>query len=152
MFKVILIPIDFSQKVTNFISLINKLSPQKIILLNIIDNLELSLYKELYMAMTSSALEEGKDSFKHTPIYKKNLNKLMEYKKSLYNKNYHVEGIIEQGIPFKKIIALSKKHKVGLILIPAYGKRLSLIKDVFMMGGTVTRVVRCSKIPVLVVK
>ncbi|MBU1078286.1 MAG: universal stress protein [Spirochaetes bacterium] len=152
MFKTILIPVDFSQKISRFTDLIRKLSPEKVILLNVIDNLELSLYRELFLAMTASHPENAKTSFKNTPIYKKNVKKMEEYKKTLHKKGYKVEGLIEQGVPYKKILSTGKKLHAGLIIIPSYGKRLSLVKDFLSFGGTVNRVVRHTKIPVMVIK
>lgn len=152
MFKSILIPIDFSHDVKCFVPLLKKLDPKSVLLLNVIDNLEMSLYKELYLAMTASPLNNQKTSFKDSPIFQKNQEKLLLHKQYFKNNGFHVSTSIVQGVPYKQIVSKSKKEKVDLIVIPAWGKRLSLVKDVLLMGGTVTRVVRYSKIPVLVMK
>ncbi len=152
MFKTVLIPIDFSQKMSHFTEVLKKISFEKIILLNVIENIEMSLYKDLYLAMTSSKLSTSKSHFKNTPIYVRNQERLIEYKNRLIHKGYPVKEFIEQGVPYKKILSTAKRNDVNLILIPAYGKRLSLVKDVFLLGGTVNRIVRHSEIPVLVIK
>ncbi len=155
MFNKILIPIDFSQDIDKLCKILSKIDTEKIILLNIIDKLELSLYNEIFSAMASAPPDTGVSNEKdleNTHIYKKNSEKLDTYKLNLLKRGYEVETYIKYGIPYKKITEFAKNQNIDLIIIPAIGKRLSLLKEVMLMGGTVTRVLRQSDIPVLIIR
>ncbi len=155
MFDTVLIPVDFSQDIEKLNNILTKLDAKKILILNVIDKLEVSLYNELFSAMTSAPETSNtptEENFKELPLYKKHTEKLDQYKLSLLKKGYSVETYIRYGVPYKKIVEFSEEMKVDLIIIPAVGKRLSLLKEVMMMGGTATRVLRLSKIPLLIIR
>jgi len=70
-------------------------------------------------------------------------------KKIKKNKNIEVEAVIRKGIDFEEIIKYSEKSKIDLIVIATHG-RTGIMHT--LLGSVAEKVIRLSKIPVLVSK
>ncbi len=64
-------------------------------------------------------------------------------------KAINVVKIVEFGIPYKKIIEVSKRENVSLIILPSHGKQ-GFSEEFF--GSTAARVIKLSDKPILVIK
>ncbi len=151
MFKKILMPVDFSQDIEKLSKILRKIEAEEVILVHVIDETEISLYQEIISAMTSTPPPEKKEP-SDSILYKKSVEKIQDCEKKLADAGFKVKSIIEIGVPYKKVLEITEKNGVELIVIPAIGKRLSLLKEVLLLGGTATRIVRHSKVPVLIIK
>ena len=70
-------------------------------------------------------------------------------KKISKNRNIEIESSIRKGIDFEEIIKYSEKSKIDLIVIATHG-RTGLMHT--LLGSVAEKVIRLSKIPVLVSK
>jgi len=70
-------------------------------------------------------------------------------KKIKKNKSIEVEAVIRKGIDFEEIIKYSEKSKIDLIVIATHG-RTGIMHT--LLGSVAEKVIRLSKIPVLVSK
>lgn len=151
MFDRILIPVDCAAETGEFTRVLKKLNPQNIVLFNAVDDKQLSLYREIYTVLTSFPLEDRK--FEHTELYKKHFKKLQALRLKLNSLGFpHVEIVIKRGTPHKKICEYALHHRIDLIILPSKGERVNVFKEIFLLGGTATRVLRSTRIPVLIIR
>jgi nucleotide-binding universal stress UspA family protein len=142
MYKKIILPTDGSKqanKAAKHAMWIANYSNAEIIILNVIET------------STFSTLHHRKLKKEMKQMLKGEGNKAIEDIEKIYEKeeyNIKITSLIEEGSPAEKILDLSEKEDVDLIVMGTSGKHNI---DRFLIGSVAEKVVRSSKIPVLVV-
>ena len=152
MFRKILYPTDFSQSAKAALEYVKKLKEagtEEVILMHVYDERDLDVHWEVEAELHP---DENPEKAKHDELKKmlaKNLAKLKELENEIAHLNFKTELIVEDGIPYQKIIQVADENKVSLIVMGSHGER-GFVEKLF--GSTTGRVIAHGNVPVLVVK
>ncbi len=152
MFRKILYPTDFSPSAKYALEYVKKLKEagtEEVVLLHVYDERDIEVHWEVESEIHP---EETVEKAKHDVVKKmlsKNYLKLKEIEDEIAHLGYKTELIVEEGIPFEKIVKTAEDLNVSVIVMGSHGVRGFLER---MLGSTTGRVLQRSDIPVLVVK
>ena len=128
MFTKILYPTDFSTSAKNALEYVKKLKEagtKEVILLHVYDERDIDVHWEVEAELHP---EESVEKAKHDVLKKmlaRNLNKLKELENEIAHLNFKTELIVEEGIPYQKIIQVADENNVSLIVMGSHGARNS---------------------------
>ncbi len=151
MFRKILYPTDFSESAKKALEYVKKLKEagtEEVVLLHVYDEPNIDLHWEIEAQLHP---EESIGRAKHE-VVKRMLEMSYERLKTLENEIAHLsfktELIVEEGIPYQKIVETADDLNVSLIVMGSHGERGFVEK---VLGTTTDRVIAYSTVPVLVV-
>lgn len=152
MFRKILYPTDFSESAKKALEYVKKLKEAgtaEVVLLHVYDERNIDAHWEIEAQLHP---EESIGKAKHD-VVKRMLEMSYERLKALEDEIAHLsfktELIVEEGIPYQKIVQTADDLNVSLIVMGSHGERGFVEK---ILGTTTDRVIAHSHVPVLVVK
>lgn len=147
MFRKILYPTDFSEdaeKALEYVKKLKEAGTEEVVIVHVIDG-------ESLEAMVTPCIWSGEDVEKCEERIKKKMRR--EARKKLKNIekaiDVNVKTVIKIGKPSAEIIKVAEKEKVSLIVMGAHG--MGKMEEL-LLGSTAEKVVRHSKVPVLVIR
>ena len=152
MFRKILYPTDFSESAKAALEYVKKLKEagtEEVVLLHVYDEANIDLYWQIE---TELHPEEPVGKAKHDVIKRMleaSYDKLKEVEKEIAHLSFRTELIVEEGVPYQKIVQTAEDLHVSLIVMGSHGERGFREK---ILGTTTDRVIAHSSVPVLVVK
>ncbi len=152
MFRKILYPTDFSPSAKGALEYIKKLKDagtEEVILLHVYDERNIEIHWEVESELHP---DESIERAKHDVVKKmleKSYAKLKELEDEIAHLNFKTELIVEEGIPYQKIIEVAKQNDVSLIVMGSHGER-GIVEKLF--GSTTGRVIAHGDTTVLVAK
>ena len=152
MFRKILYPTDFSisaKKALEYVKKLKEAGTKEVVLLYVYDERDIDLHWEIEAQLHP---EESIDRAKHDVVKRMletSYERLKELEKEITHLSFKTELIVEEGIPYQKIVRTAEDLKVSLIVMGSHGERGFVEK---VLGTTTDRVIAHSTVPVLVVK
>ncbi len=152
MFRNILYPMDFSDSAKEALKYIIKLKEagtKEVILLHVYDIHKIDIHWEIEAQLRPA---EPLEYVKHDVIkqmLEHSYERLKEIEKELTPLFEKVELIVEEGVPYQKIVETAEDLSVSLIVMGSHGESGFVNK---ILGTTTDRVIAHSTVPVLVVK
>lgn len=150
MFRKILYPTDFSDGAKNALKYIIKLKEagtEEVIILNIIHGLESETIRDGCIR-TGLVTEEVMVDIYGDAI-KNETKKAEKILSEIKAEGLKGSILIEVGDPASRILEISNKNNVSLIVMGAYGKNKNIE---FLIGSVTEKVYRHAKVPVLIVR
>lgn len=152
MFRKILYPTDFSDSARAALDYVMKLKEagtEEVILLHVYDERKIDIHWQIESELNPyEPVGRAKhDVLKH--MLESSYPKLKELEKEIAHLSFKTELIVEEGIPYQKIVKVAGDMDVSLIVMGSHGERGFVEK---ILGSTTGRVVAYSSVPVLVVK
>ncbi len=151
MFKKILYPTDFSEnaiKAYEYVKKLKEAGTEEVIIIHIYDKKKINALWEIreMIDLEPVNLEEKKVIEK---LLHETCGKLKKTEKELRDFGFKVKLIVKEGDPATEIIKTAEEENVSLIVVGEKGE--NAVEHLFL-GATSVKIVRDSKVPVLVVK
>jgi len=143
MFEKILYPTDFSGRAKDaldFIKTLEHAGEKEVVILHVMDA-KLIDFSNRYAPEVFANVEKS--------LEEKTVKDLAVIETKLKDKGFKVSVRLEKGVPFREILRVSEEENVSVIVIGSHG--MSNIKEM-LLGSVSEKVVRKSKMPVLIIK
>ena len=151
MFRKILYPTDFSpdaEIALNYVKKLREAGTEEVVIVHIYDRKKINALWEI-----KELIELGPANLEKKEVLDKLLKetwtKLKKIERELHDLGFKAEIVVEEGIPAQDICKIAEDLKASLIVLGATGE--STFKEL-LVGSVAMHIVRCSHIPVLVVK